>query len=293
MTDAAPDVVSLFSAPSPRPCAEYALVLMAMGVPCGLVSAGGEWHLEVNARDAERAREQLRLYVQENSGPLPVAAPTPGAVEGMTCAALYIIALLILNILQRDQLFGIDWLQAGVSHAAAIRDGEWWRAVTALGLHSDTSHLLNNIFFGAVFIFLVGDLLGWGLGLAGIVFGGALGNLLNAWIQGPDHLSIGASTSVFAAVGLMAAYSWSLRGTRLNRWIPLGAGVAVLAFIGMGGNERTDVLAHVTGLGAGGLFGFAFGTQRARLFLSERRKRLLGVGAAVFFILAWALALGV
>lgn len=290
MTDAPPEFVSLFSAPAREPCAEYALVLMAMGVPCGLVSLGNEWHLEVNARDAARAREQLRLYVQENSGPAPATAPTPGVLEGMICAALYITALLIVNILQRDQLFAVDWLQAGVSHAASVREGEWWRAVTALGLHSDTSHLLNNLFFGAVFVFLAGELLGWSLGLAGIVFGGALGNLLNAWIQNPDHLSIGASTSVFAAVGLLAAYSWSLRGKRLNRWVPLGAGVALLAFIGLGG-ERTDILAHVTGLGAGALFGFAFGARRVRIFLSERRKRMLGIGAAAFFVFAWVMAL--
>lgn len=290
MTDAPPAIISLFSARRPEPCAEYALVLMAMGVPCALVSLGDEWHLEVNARDAAQAREQLRLYVQENSGPAPALAPTPGILEGMICAALYIIALLILNILQRDQLFGVDWLEAGVSHAAAIRDGEWWRAVTALGLHSDTSHLLNNIFFGAVFVFLAGELLGWSLGLAGIVFGGALGNLVNALIRNPDHLSIGASTSVFAAVGLLAAYSWSLRGKRLNRWVPLGAGVALLAFIGLGG-ERTDILAHVTGLGAGAFFGFLFGARRVRLFLSEGRKRMLGIGAASFFGFAWAVAL--
>ena len=210
--------------------------------------------------------------------------------SGLTSAVVYVIALLILNILQRDQLFSIDWLEAGVSHAAAVRDGEWWRVFTALGLHSDTAHLFSNLLFGAVFVFLAGELLGWGFALTGIVLGGALGNLINAWIQNPAHHSIGASTSVFATVGLLAAYTWSLKTRRLKRWVPLGAGIAVLAFMGMGG-ERTDIFAHVTGLGAGALFGFAFGAMDARAFLSERCKRLLGVGAAACFVLAWALAL--
>lgn len=290
MTDAPEDTVSLFSALTPEPCAEYALVLMAMGVPCRLVSVGSEFHLEVYAADAQRARKQLLLYIDENNGPSAGAPPPPKIMDGMVSAAVYIIALLILNILQRDHLFSIDWLEAGVSHAAAVRDGEWWRVVTALGLHTDTAHLFSNIFFGAVFIFLAGELLGWGFTLSGIVFGGALGNLVNAWVQSPNHQSIGASTAVFAAVGLLAAYSWSLRTGRLKRWVPLGAAVAFLAFIGMGG-ERTDVFAHVTGLGAGCLFGFAFGALDARIRISGRHKGYLGILAGMFFVLAWGVAL--
>ncbi|NKB56375.1 MAG: rhomboid family intramembrane serine protease [Alphaproteobacteria bacterium] len=290
MRNAQHDTISLFRSPSPERCAEYALVLMAMGIRCKLVSFDGDFALEVYVRDASRARHQVHLYVQENKDRPQKFNPQLKVQDGITCAWLYAVVILCIYILQRDQLFAIDWLQVGVSHAASIRDGEWWRAVTALGLHVDTAHLVSNLFFGLIFVFLAGELLGWGLALSGIVFGGALGNLINAYAQNPSHTSIGASTSLFAAVGLLAAYSWSRRGRRLNRWIPLGCGVAVLAFIGMGG-ERTDIFAHVTGFASGCLFGFAFGALDARAVFTERYKRFLGIGAAVFFVFAWAVAL--
>jgi membrane associated rhomboid family serine protease len=227
--------------------------------------------------------------VQENEHPSRRSAPPAKIQDGIACACFYAITLLLLDMMQRDQLFAIDWLGAGLGHAAAIQDGQWWRAATALGLHADADHLIGNLVFGAIFVFLAAELLGWGLALAGIVFGGTLGNLINGLVQNPEHSSIGASTSVFAAVGLLAAYTWSLHVTRLNRWVPLGGGIAVLAFIGMGG-ERTDYIAHIAGFASGCLLGFAFGALDIRHLLADRVKRWLGIGAAAFFVLAWGLA---
>lgn len=285
------DTVAVFKSPSPQRCAEFALVLIAMGIGCRLAKRGDEYRLEVDAADADRARDQIYLYVRENEHPSRVFNPVPKVRDGLTCATLYAVVLLLVDVLQRDRLFSIDWLQAGAAQAAAIQGGEWWRAVTALSLHVDSPHLVGNLFFGMLFIYLAGEFLGWGLALSGVVLGGALGNLLNAFAQAPSHTSIGASTALFAAVGLLAAYTWSLRARRLNRWVPLGAAVAVLAFIGMGG-ERTDIFAHFAGLAAGSLFGFVYGALEARAILTDRFKRYVGFGAAAFFFLGWGLALG-
>lgn len=290
MRNAQHDTISLFKSPSPDRCAEYALVLMAMGIRCKLISFDNEFALEVYMRDASRARKQVHLYVQENKNRPKKFNPTLKVQDGITCAWIYAVVILAVYILQRDQLFAVDWLQVGLSHAASIRDGEWWRAATALGLHVDTAHLISNLFFGLLFVFLAGELLGWGFAISGIVFGGALGNLINAYAQNPSHTSIGASTSLFAAVGLLAAYTWSRGGRRMKRWVPLAGGVAVLAFMGMGG-EKTDIFAHVTGFASGCLFGFLFGTLDARKAFTERHKGYLGIGAAVFFVFAWAVAL--
>jgi hypothetical protein len=167
------------------------------------------------------------------------------------------VTILVMDLLQRHRAFGLDWWEAGMSRAGLIRDGEWWRTLTALSLHADPLHLVGNLVFGLVFGFLTGQLLGWGLAWSGMLLAGALGNALNALIHSPSHASIGASTAVFATLGILAAYSWKQRRHLVNRWLPFGGGVALLAFLGMGGG-RTDIFAHVTG--------FALPVRRALRF---------------------------
>lgn len=268
---------------------EFALVLVAMGIPCNLVIDEDEYELQIREHDATRAREQIRLYVEENRRPQRHNAAHFGTQDGVTCAWLYAMTILIVYTLQRDQVFGLDWASLGMSHAGLVRDGEWWRTVTALGLHVDTAHLVSNLMFGVLFAFLAGEMIGWGLAWTGMIVAGTLGNALNAMAQPAYHASIGASTAIFATVGILAAFSWSRRATRRNRWVPIGGGIALLAFVGMGG-ERTDVFAHVTGFAAGCLFGFAFATLERYLTLTASNRRVLGIGATGFFALAWALA---
>ncbi len=290
MQDVRPESVLLLKSRSKERCMEYALVLLAMGIRCELVHLDDTFELQVFEHDAERARTQIGLYVRENEARGNKFNPNFSVQDGLTCAWLYAVTILVIYILQRDQIFSIDWLEIGVSQAGLIRDGEWWRAVTALGLHVDTAHLANNLLFGLIFVFLAGEMLSWGLAWAGILLAGTLGNLINAYSQSLSHASIGASTAVFAAVGILAAFSWSWRRTQINRWVPLGAGLAILAFIGMSG-ERTDIFAHFTGFGAGCLFGFAIGLLETHRPFTPRGKRAVGIGASLFFAAAWVFAL--
>jgi len=283
-------IVSLYRPRSKKRCMEYALVLQAVGIRCEVRPCDGKFVMVVYARDADRAREQLRLYLHENRARPPRFDLRLGVHDGLACACLYGVTILLIDILQRDQAFSVDWRQAGVAHAGLIREGEWWRAVTALGLHTGPVHLASNLVFGLVFGFLAGELLGWGLAWSGMLLAGALGNTLNAFVQAPGHTSIGASTAVFATLGILAAYSWKRRRTQINRWMPLGAGVALLAFLGMGG-ERTDIFAHFAGFVSGCLFGLVFGVLETRSLLAAWHKHTLGLAATLFFALAWTLAL--
>jgi len=290
MEDSQFEIVSLYGSRSKKRCMEYALVLQAVGIRCEVLPRDGEFALVVHARDADRAREQLRLYLHENRAKPSRFDPRLGVHDGLVCACLYGVTILLIYMLQRDQAFSLDWWRAGMSHAGLIREGEWWRAVTALGLHADTVHLAGNLVFGLVFGFLAGELLGWGLAWSGMLLAGALGNALNAFVQAPSHTSIGASTAVFATLGILAAYTWNRRRTQVNRWVPLGGGVALLAFLGMGG-ERTDIFAHFAGFGSGCLFGLVFGVLETRSLLVAWHKHTLGLAASLFFALAWTLAL--
>ncbi len=290
MADPQVEIVSLYESRSKKRCQEYALVLQAVGIRCEVLPRDGEFALVVQAPDADRALEQLGLYLHENPARPAHVDPRLGGLDGLACACLFGVTILLIDILQRNQAFDLDWLRAGMSHAGLIRAGEWWRAVTALGLHADTVHLAGNLVFGLVFSFFAGKLLGWGLAWSGMLLAGALGNALNAFVQGPGHTSVGASTAVFATLGILAAYTWKRRPTAINRWVPLGSGVALLAFLGMGG-ERTDIFAHVAGFGSGCVFGLVFGVLETRALLAPWHKHTLGLAASLFFVLAWTLAL--
>jgi membrane associated rhomboid family serine protease len=170
--------------------------------------------------------------------------------------------------------------------------GDWWRPITALMLHADAPHLLGNLIFGSFFAYSVCRYLGSGLGWFAIIVGGALGNVVNGFLAGPEHLSIGASTAVFAALGLLSAYLWR-RGfpanvSRRERLTPVIAGIGLLAFTGTGG-VNTDIGAHLFGF----LVGFGEGVLVARIGVPKgRRPQVVAavlVGALVVF--AWTAAL--
>ena len=284
------EIIPLYGSRSKTRCMEYALVLQAVGIRCEVLRRDGAVALMVHARDADRALEQLRLYRHEHRASPPRFAPRLRVHDGLACACLYGVTILLFDMLQGNRAFALDWWGAGMSRAGLIREGEWWRVVTALALHADTLHLAGNLVFGLAFGFLAGALLGWGLAWSGMLLAGALGNALNAFVQAPGHISIGASTAVFATVGILAAYAWKRRRTRINRWVPLGGGVALLAFLGMSG-ERTDIFAHIAGFGSGCLFGLVYGVLESRALLAAWHKHALGLSAVLLFALAWTQAL--
>jgi membrane associated rhomboid family serine protease len=118
-----------------------------------------------------------------------------------------------------------------------------------------------------------------GAAWASIVLAAVLGNLLDSALMPNTHSSIGASTAVFATLGLVAAYSWRLQLSKrmqwAHRWAPLISGVMLLALLGSG-DEHTDVLAHLTGFICGVLLGASYARIPPKIFSSLA----LQVGAA-------------
>jgi rhomboid protease GluP len=271
-------------------CSEYALVLRAVGIRCEVLPLEGEFALLVHARDADRAQKQLDLYLHENRTRSPPFDPRVGVNDGLKCASLYGVTILLIDLFQRYQAFSLDWWDAGMSHAGLIQQGEWWRTLTSLSLHADPLHLIGNLAFGVLFGFLAGQRLGWGLAWFGMLLAGALGNALNALIQAPGHMSIGASTVVFATLGILASCTWKQGKPRVSRWMPVGSGIALLAFLGMSG-ERTDIFAHVAGFGSGCLLGALIWFLENRLEFLVRHQLVLGLAAVTLFAVSWFLAL--
>jgi rhomboid protease GluP len=274
---------------------QYALVLAALDIGCRLVAQGDAILLLVAPADADRALRELASYARENRPHARASPPERALAEGLDGALAYAVVLLFLHGAARRHTFGLDWWSAGAGQAGLIVDGQGWRAVTALGLHADLGHLAGNLAFGGLLGLLLAQPLGVGLAWLAILLAGAAGNAVNAMLHPASHTGVGASTAVFAALGLLAALNVrrraSLWGRGLRRWLPLGASAMLLAYMGVGG-ERTDVGAHVAGLTTGALFGLGLAWAAARLPVRAGAQRAYGAAALILLALAWALALG-
>jgi len=166
--------------------------------------------------------------------------------------------------------------------------------LTALTLHGDLPHLLSNLAFGALFGYPAARLFGPGIAWLLILLGGGIAYGADALLHPPNHYLLGASTAVFTALGLVAAYGWRRHLRNWAPWMrrsaPLIGGIALLAFTGTGG-ENTDVLAHLAGF----VVGTGIGALCARLPMPLPGRNGLqwaaGLTAIALLASAWGLAL--
>ena len=293
---AAHGAVEVFRSQTSRPAQERALVLASLGLAHALNQEGASFVLRVPYELAPRAHAELEQYGKENVDWPPQYNQPPLLSSGKTGITLYALVILLMFPVGQYGLFGLNFWEAGRMHVASVRGGEGWRAVTALTLHVDLGHLLGNLIFGAAFGLLAAHPLGGGLTWLGAVMAGSLGNLATIWIHPPEHMAVGASTAVFALLGMLAAYEWvrrhALNYALMRRFAPMmGAGV-LFGYLGVGGeNTNTDVLAHITGAGAGVMLGLGMGLAELPAKLDESGQRLAAALALGIVVAAWAVAL--
>ncbi|MBL8199525.1 MAG: rhomboid family intramembrane serine protease [Chromatiales bacterium] len=276
-------------------CQEQALVLDALGIPHLVADGPGDAALLlVPAGQAGRARQELRLYAAENRR----SPPKPGLTlhgHGLPGVAVYVLVLIAAFLVQGRVAYGVDWLEAGSLDGAAVRDGEWWRVITALTLHGDAGHLVANLVFGAFFGAFAGQYLGSGVAWATILLAAGAGNGLDLFLLPATHRAIGASTAVFAALGLIAALMWRAESRRASSWArryaPLIGAVVLLAYIGTG-DAQTDAVAHLTGFIAGIFAGASYDVRRPRWLQSAAVQVTAGLATLALLAACWWLALG-
>jgi len=290
------ELQAVYRSVSRAACNERALVLTAVNIASEVRYDGVEFLLCCSVADAPWAVAHLGQYDNENrpsssAGVRVVARWHPHAWIGVIAYAAVLIgvALAIANGWWRPEAF-----ENGALTAATIREGQWWRAWTALTLHVDANHLVANLGGGIWFGYLAARQLGTGMAWFLIVTGAAVANLIEATVAPGSHRAVGASTAVFTALGLMAAHSWRIRlPMRLSaarRWAPLIAGVALLGWLGTAG-ENTDVVAHALGFAVGCLLGATAGRNRVQRFLDRVPQWLPAAGALASLALAWSFAL--
>lgn len=237
----------------------YSLVLSATAIAHRIHRIEGTWSITVPQQMRGPAQRSIAAYLSENQPPvsMPVLA---GFGSQRTFSAVFIVIFLgaIHGAIGSDQqlffsVFGAD--------AAQIMDGQLYRCATALLLHSDWSHLAANAAFTLVFGTAASTFYGWGVGWLLILISGMAGNLATAWWYQSHHLSVGASTAVFAALGICTATTlwmrWRIRSGTWRTWMPLAAGLALVGWLGT--SPRADLVAH--------FFGFCFGILAGAVYL--------------------------
>lgn len=286
------DMRVVFESRNRRACSDRALVLTAVQIPHQLIDDIAGCALIVPAQFSAQAMDELRLYDEENPPRRPKTVKAFAHQNAVPGVIAYIIVICAVAWFEATSFFGQDWIGAGRIDGVLMRAGEWWRTVTALTLHSGLRHLAGNIVFGAFFGFFAGRLLGPGIAWLAIVLAGASGNALNMLLLESSHRAIGASTAVFAALGLLAGFVWRARLMSQERWPyrlgPIVGGFALLMYTGTG-DANTDVGAHLMGFLCGLAAGVLLTTFRDRLV----SKRLQISAAALTFSLvvaAWLIA---
>lgn len=241
---------------------EHGLVVLAMRQPCWVAEAGPHdgYTLHAEPEAAPIIARELLEYEREQAQPAASPADETAVFRFPAGWGVYAIWALALILAYRFQNT-LPWLsdRASSSSIGLIGNHEWWRPLTALFLHADPPHLIGNLFSGMFFGTLVsrsiGPLRGWALILAC----GTIGNSITAWIAWPEpFISLGASTAVFGALGILSGLGFSsmLRHRLRLPWTriaaPVIAGIVLLGWLGggtPGGN--TDVLGHVCGFASG------------------------------------------
>ncbi|MFC1895339.1 rhomboid family intramembrane serine protease [Thermodesulfobacteriota bacterium] len=238
----------------------------------------------VEEGDQERAVRVVEQYLRENPSFIAAGRGFPGVrTYSGIYAALFLLVVYAAIAFEDEGLFFAR--QYGAS-ASRIVTGELWRAVTALALHVDVVHVAGNMVGIALFGTAVCHMAGYGVGWAMIVASGFAGNLCNAFLYRSDHVSVGASTAVFGAIGILGGYrAWQGRRGRLRglrAWVPVAGGMALLGVLGSG--ARSDLTAHLFGWLVGMAVGVGYGILERPPLSARYQAASVCVVIAVLFL---------
>ena len=173
-----------------------------------------------------------------------------------------------------------------------MRDGQWWRALTAILLHGGWEHLIGN----GVALLIAGVLLEKSLGrvwfAAIFVLGGLAGSIASLSSNPPAVISVGASGAIMALLvpSLIEAFGNETAYTpRYARRMAMT--MTVSALIPTSGH--VDYTAHAGGALAGGILGYALLFAIPELHASAKGRLFAGgvvIAGLIAAVVSFALA---
>ncbi|MBR2074716.1 MAG: rhomboid family intramembrane serine protease, partial [Fibrobacter sp.] len=189
-----------------RQVRDDSLVLLSQGIEHRLVrSEEGPFQIFIVPEMESAAKTQLELYHKEN----PPKEENPPIPLSFSLQPLWVLlAPILVTLLQFTDKINLH--SEGVSDAAKVLKGEWWRSLTAQTLHGDARHLASNLLCG----YIVMNMITFRIPLLRLVpfiaVAAAVANLcVSATVQ-TDFRSLGFSTFVFAAIGCLSVIEFRL-----------------------------------------------------------------------------------
>jgi rhomboid protease GluP len=267
----------------------YGLVLDAYALPYSMKRSDSGWDICVDDAIHDRALELIEQYIVENPHiPIPDSQETETyhkTFTGIWASLILMACSIAVNMSGNTDKIVREY---GAS-AYDILHGEFYRTVTALMLHSGYPHLAGNMAGIAIFGTAVCSITGSGVGWFMILLTGILGNLANAALFRYGHISIGASTAVFGAIGILASYQLSkkikLHGQRMKAWLPFAGGMALLGLLGA--SKHSDITAHLFGFLAGICLGLLY-TLYLCYFIEKRHQIYCTAATIGTVVLSWS-----
>ncbi|MEG0259802.1 MAG: rhomboid family intramembrane serine protease [Lysinibacillus sp.] len=164
-------------------------------------------------------------------------------------------------------------LSKGIQVNFFVQNGEWWRILTAMFLHSGFFHVLFNMFS----LFLFGPELEKIAGKTRFItiylVAGIVGNMASYIFYDSTHASLGASGAVFGVFGAFGALVYYTRRTMpMLRQIILP--IIVISVIMTFLQSNVNVYAHIGGLIAGFLLGLVY--LHPKRILTWRKQKMAG-----------------
>ena len=274
-----------------RQIRDDSLVLLSQGIEHRLLrSEEGPFQIFIVPEFEAAARQQLDLYHREN----PPKEENPPIPLSFSLQPLWVLlAPVLLTLIDFSDKLNLHG--PGISDAAKVMKGEWWRSLTAQTLHGDMRHLASNLLCG----YIVMNMITFRIPLLRlapfIAAAAAIANIcVSATVQ-TDFRSLGFSSFVFAAIGCLAVIEFRLMPREshgmLRRFAPLCGAASLAVFLGLG--ENADILGHAYGFVAGLFCGFI--PKKKSLRWGTPLSSADGVGLLMYYglyLLAWKLALG-
>src|SRR3972149_10374405 len=157
------------------------------------------------------------------------------------------------NFLETDINFIYQWGQVRI----LVINGSYYQLITSMFVHANIVHLAGNMIFLLIFGLRGEDLFSLPEYLLIYLGGGLVGNLLSLALLGLYTPSVGASGAIFAMFGGATIYARRTIGQSI-----LGALIYAFFLFFLSVGENVNIWAHLGGLGAGLLIGYALSTRR-------------------------------
>ncbi len=280
---------------SSRLAHEAGLAILAAGHHYWVYPVDDLYVLAVKSKYSEILRREVNIAELKNRFWPPISIDLPN--QSTRKAPTVLFALFLIGVfIGQNAIPNLKELGMNSSDGVFIQ-GEWWRIVTAVTLHADVAHLAGNLLGISLFTYLCCRYMGNGLAWFLIISVASLSNLTNAYIRlGDPFFSLGASTAVFASLGLLTGFPVGVylktRDPMQSRdWlIPFFGGCILFAWMG-GGEFPTDVTGHLLSFVFGTIVAIVISSTSIQSKLNAFHQKMLLLIASGLLTASWMLAL--